>query len=141
MTQVVERVPEDMVLALTGTDGTARHPSLTWDGRSYICHVVDNLRIWAERLVGAVAVPELRLRLYDADALAQARSYEAVPVEAALWSLTGAVHAWTIAVDAARLTDVTLLHPERGRLRLLDVASTNAHDAYHHVFDVRRSVW
>lgn len=140
MIEVVRRTPNDMRGAIADSDGQARHPDLAWDARSYVCHVVDNLRIWAERLVGATYVAGLRLRAYDGDALAQARAYEAVPVEAALWSLTNAVDAWIMAVDAARAANIALLHPDRGRLHLIDVASTNAHDAHHHVFDVRRSV-
>lgn len=138
---VVRRTPDAMALALAGSNGTARHRENAWDGRSYICHVADNLRIWAERLVAAVAVADQPLRPYDADALARARVYEALPVAGALWSLSIAVDAWFDAVRLAQIDgDISLLHPERGRLRLSDVMSTNAHDAYHHVFDVRRAV-
>jgi hypothetical protein len=38
---------------LAGTDGRARHPDLEWYAGAYVCHVADNLRIWAERLAGA----------------------------------------------------------------------------------------
>ncbi len=140
MIEVVRQTPTKMRSALGGSDGTGRDPTLIWDARSYVCHVVDNLRIWAERLVAALDVPAVRVGPYDADLLAASRNYAAVPVAGALWSLTDSVDAWLRAVDAARGGEIDLDHPERGTLRLIDVASTNAHDAYHHVFDVERSV-
>jgi hypothetical protein len=33
-----------------------------------------------------------------------------------------------------------LQHPERGRQTVQDVALNNAHDAYHHAWDVERSI-
>lgn len=136
--QVVRRGPATMRAALDGSDGTGRAAGLDWDARSYVCHVADNLRAWAERLVAAVDVPELLVGSYDADLLAVARNYSAVPVSAALWSLERSVDAWLTAVGAARIANVRLVHPDRGTLTAADVASTNAHDLAHHVFDVRR---
>jgi len=37
---------------LAGANGTERHSDLSWSVGSYVCHVGDNLRIWAERLAG-----------------------------------------------------------------------------------------
>jgi hypothetical protein len=139
MIEDVQQTPGKMIAVLSGTDGTQRAPTLDWDARSYVCHVVDNFRIWAERLAGATAMPASSIATYDTDLLATARNYRAIPLSGALWSLADAVTSWCGAVDIARSVNVVLLHPERGSLRLLDVASTNAHDAYHHVYDVRRS--
>jgi hypothetical protein len=59
--------------ALGDGDGTARHPDLAWSAGEYVCHVVDNLRIWAERLAGATLGPARPVTVYDADLLATAR--------------------------------------------------------------------
>jgi len=140
MIDVVRRTPAEIRLALGQSDGTERDPALAWDARSYVCHIVDNLRIWAERLAAAADGSVQPLGTYDTDLLATAREYSTVPLRGALWSLADAVATWMRAVEDARHADVTLQHPERGALRVSDVASTNAHDAYHHLFDIRRSL-
>lgn len=67
MIDVVRLTPPKMRLAIGTTEGTGRDPALEWDARSYVCHVVDNLRIWAERLAAAIGVPEQPVGTYDAD--------------------------------------------------------------------------
>ncbi len=37
--------------------GEERSPDLGWSVTAYVCHVADNLRIWAERLTGIAAAP------------------------------------------------------------------------------------
>jgi hypothetical protein len=44
-----------------------------------------------------------------------------------------------VAVWLAAERNVVLQHPERGPQTVQDVALTNAHDAYHHVWDIERS--
>jgi pimeloyl-ACP methyl ester carboxylesterase len=138
---LVESAAERWADALHGFDGTQRHPDLAWTAGGYVCHVVDNLRIWAERLAGATSwrIPT-PIALYDTDLLAQARAYEAVPVAGALWSLRRAVDDWSTAVAAALAAHATLDHPERGRITAEDVVVTNAHDSWHHEWDVARSL-
>jgi len=127
--------------ALVGdSDGSERHPDLGWSVGAYVCHVTDNLRIWAERLAGSALSGEKNVYSYDENLLAQARAYEQVPVAGALWSLQHAVNDWIEAVDLARWKHVTLIHPERGEQTPLDVIRTNTHDAYHHEWDIRRSL-
>jgi hypothetical protein len=140
MIATVRQSADHMRQALAGSDGTERRSASSWDARGYVCHVGDNLRIWAERLVAAVDVPDLAIGAYDADLLATARNYGAIPLRGALWSLQRAVDAWLAAIQVAGPAEIVLLHPERGRLHLADVMSTNAHDAFHHLFDVRRSL-
>jgi hypothetical protein len=64
-----------------------------------------------------------------------------VPVEGALWSLRLAVHAWEAAVRMAAAEAVMLEHPERGALTVSDVVRNNAHDVYHHAWDVERIIF
>ena len=105
-----------------------------------MCHVADNLRIWAERLAGAALGGSRQVGRYDADLLAQARLYEAIPIAGALWSLQHAAGAWAAAFRLALDNGVVLIHPDRGEQTASDVARTNAHDAFHHEWDIRRSI-
>jgi hypothetical protein len=131
---------QEMHRALAGSIGTERSSDLAWDARGYVCHVGDNLRIWAERLIAAVEVPALAVGTYDADLLAAARNYAAIPLQGALWTLELAVDAWLAAMERAKAANVVLLHPDRGTLNVADIMSTNAHDAFHHLYDIRRSL-
>jgi SAM-dependent methyltransferase len=125
---------------LVGLDGTQRHPSNEWSAREYVCHVADNLRIWAERLVGAALDGVVEVAAYDESALARVRSYGNISTGAALWALDRAARDWADAVDVGLAADVVLVHPERGELTVLDVVRSNAHDADHHAWDIERSV-
>jgi hypothetical protein len=105
-----------------------------------VCHVTDNLRIWAERLAGFALGATGDVAIYDNDLLAQARAYESVPIQASLWSLGRASYDWMEAFSLAVDKGVVLLHPERGEQSTLDVARSNAHDVHHHEWDIRRSL-
>lgn len=121
-------------------DGSGRHPDLRWSVAEYVCHVVDNLRIWAERLAAAAAGSRTPIAPYDADLLAQARRYDEVPIEGALWSLEAAARTWSEAVGAAKRSRASLEHPERGQLPVSSIVRTNCHDAHHHAWDIERSI-
>jgi hypothetical protein len=103
-----------------------------------VCHVTDNLRIWAERLVGAARGGVRAIAPYDASLLGRARSYESVALAGALWSLRDAAAAWMSAVQIAEAHDVVFDHPERGTQAVTDVVRSNAHDAHHHGWDIAR---
>jgi hypothetical protein len=45
---------------------------------------------------------------------------------------------WLHAVEASDQSGVVLVHPDRGQMTLLDVAHANAHDAFHHRWDIGR---
>jgi hypothetical protein len=124
---------------LRGKDGRQRHPDLEWDAAGYVCHVTDNLRIWAERLTGAARGGATAVPGYDPDLLGRARNYNLVPVDGALWSLRRAIQSWTDAVALADRAGVVLRHAARGDQRVEDVVSNNAHDAFHHGWDIERS--
>jgi hypothetical protein len=125
---------------LETTDGSQRHPDLAWSAGAYVCHVTDNLRIWAERLAGIALGADATITPYDADLLADARRYESIPLESALWSLRQAVRTWTDSVDLANHHMVVLNHPERGGQKVADVCLNNAHDAFHHGWDIERTL-
>lgn len=129
-------VPEEFAELLANSNGTERHPDLSWSVGSYVCHVADNVRIWAERLVGAGAGT---VAAYDPDLLATVRSYPDVALASALWSISRSRDDWQAAV-AAVPRDVVVVHRERGEMLLEDIARSVAHDAFHHAWDIRRTL-
>jgi hypothetical protein len=135
--KVVLSIPGQISASMRHETGTARLTSLRWSSVGYVCHIVDNLRIWAERIAAAMQA-EVVVAPYDSDALGQARCYENVPLAGALWSLRDAVNAWANITSAGRHQPIALFHPDRGRLTLDDVVEDNAHDAYHHAWDIDR---
>lgn len=137
---LVSTTPSRYSDLLEGRDASLRHADLDWSAGAYVCHVTDNLRIWAERLAGAALGGETRVPGYDAGLLGRARAYNLIPLVGALWSLRHAARDWVEAVEAAVRSDVVLLHAGRGEQRTTDVARNNAHDAAHHEWDIRRSL-
>ena len=136
----VVSAPDGYRRLLAGATGTERHPDLAWSVTAYVCHVGDNLRIWAERLAGVAGGGPGVVAAYDENALAAARRYGSAALAGALWSLGRAAADWVAAVDLVPATGTVLVHPERGELGRLDVARANAHDVAHHRWDVARSL-
>lgn len=137
----VEAVPAELVALLAGTTGDEVPTGATWLVKAYVFHVADNLRIFAERLEGVFAGASPALAAYDENELAAARGYEAMSLEAALWSVGGAVAAWSAASrEALRRPELVYLHAERGPLAPPEIVRAPGHDALHHVWDVRRAV-
>jgi hypothetical protein len=137
---LVANVPPSLRGLLDGRSGRERRHDLAWSVAGYVCHIGDNLRIWAERLIGVTEGASPDVGGYDENELADARNYESIPLPAALWSLTRSTDDWLSAVERSRGPDVCLVHPERGALTLSDVVLSNAHDAHHHRWDIERIV-
>lgn len=125
---------------LAGFSGTEQCPDLTWSASGYVCHVADNLRLWAERVAGVLRGGDAHVGGYDPDALAAARDYARVSLPAALWSLETSVAAWVPVLTDALDRGLVLRHATRGEQRAEDVVGNNAHDAHHHAWDISRSV-
>lgn len=138
--ELVGAIPQRYAELLTGRDGSMRHPDLDWTAGAYVCHVTDNLRVWAERSAGAALGGETSVPGYDEALLGRARHYNQVPVVGALWSLRHAATAWVEAMELALTAGVVLRHVGRGEQRTVDVARNNAHDACHHGWDIRRTL-
>jgi len=136
--RIVEELPARCRELLEGHTGHERHPGLAWNPAAYVSHVTDNLRNWAERLVGARLSGAVGVPGYDPDLLAHARHYNEIALAAALWSLERATVAWSESVAATLDDGVVLQHATRGAQRAEDVARNNAHDGYHHVRDIER---
>lgn len=123
---------------VAGASGDERHPDLAWSVTAYVCHVGDNLRVWAERLAGVAAGQPRTVTPYDQDLLALVRSYQTVGLAGALFSLERATGGWREAVAQAASARVVLFHPDRGHLSVAQVTVHNAHDVEHHQMDIRR---
>lgn len=136
----VSNVPSVYRTLLADRSGSERHPGLDWSVTEYVSHVADNLRIWAERLMGVVEGAPPVVGHYDENELARARNYKEIPKQAAMWSLTRSVDDWLKSVESSPESGVVLVHPERGDLTLSDVVLSNAHDALHHQWDIERSL-
>lgn len=139
-TALVSRLPSTYARLLDGASGREQHPELDWSVSAYVCHVGDNLRIWAERLAGIAAGASPVVGGYDENALGRARGYPTIPLQAAQWSLTRSVAGWQHAIGRTRRTGIVLVHPDRGEQSLSDVVLTNAHDGFHHHWDIERSL-
>ena len=128
-------VVDELVL---GASGRERVSDLDWNVSGYIAHMTDNTRIWAERLVAVARGADARVVPYDPDLLAESRHYNEVALQGATWSLRIAIANWLSAVEEADHCGVVMLHSERGAMELFDVVASNTHDAFHHLWDLRR---
>jgi hypothetical protein len=136
----VEALPDQFALLLAGRTGGEQAADATWSAKAYVFHVADNLRIFAERLEGVFAGAPTTLAAYDQDELAAARDYEAMSVQSALWSVRTATETWAAAAHASLTRGGTYLHAERGELNAAEITRGPAHDAVHHLLDVRRAL-
>lgn len=134
----VAALPLDLRAEVVGASGAERVPELHWSVGAYVCHIGDNLHIWAERLMGVVGGCGDLVPGYDENELARARSYDDIALPGALWSLERAADAWSQALTAADAAQAVLVHPDRGVLAAADVARLNAHDGRHHLWDITR---
>ena len=125
---------------LAGATGTERHPDLTWSVGEYVCHVADNLRIWAERLMGVAGEDRRWWVATTRPPWPRPATTRASPWPRRLWSLDRSVADWLDAVDRSDSAGVVLIHPDRGGQTLADVVVSNAHDAEHHRWDIERSL-
>jgi hypothetical protein len=135
---LMRSLPDSIDELVAGASGSERAPELGWNVSGYIAHMTDNTRIWAERLIAVARGSDGHVVAYDPDLLAKARCYNDVALEGAKWSLRAAVESWLGAVDEARPARVVMVHSERGAMDLVDVVSSNAHDSYHHRWDLMR---
>jgi len=136
---IIDTAAVEFESLVAGRTGSERMPSLAWSVGAYVWHAGDNLRIWAERLVGAASGGIHPVPGYDQDQLAEARGYDSMPVGAALWSLGRATGDWQEALPMiGERSDVAFEHPAMGSYTVADVTTQVGHDLFHHQDDVRR---
>jgi hypothetical protein len=118
---------------------TGGHPSTVhrldraWSAAEYCWHLADAIRIGAERTWTAINAPDQRLVCFDQDGLAQARHYDELDPETALWSLARAVGDLDHALRPSYQPRLIAAPSESvsGIVRRL------AHEVVHHVEDIR----
>ena len=137
---LLTNLPDAYDAALRDATGDELHPDLSWSVTAYVSHVADNLRIWAERLVGVASGAGLGIAPYDENELASVRSYQRIPLGAARWSLGRSVLEIEIAAGQSAPSGPVLNHPERGEMTLTEVLVAIAHDARHHLWDIERTL-
>jgi hypothetical protein len=135
---LMRSLPDSIDELVIGATGTERLPDLGWNISGYIAHMTDNTRIWAERLIAVARGADAHVVPYDPDLLAESRHYNDVALQGATWSFRIAAENWFRAVDEAVPAGIVMLHSERGAMGLSDVVASNAHDAFHHLWDVTR---
>ena len=131
-------LPDSIDELVVGATGMERLPDLGWNVSGYVSHMTDNTRIWAERLMAVAQGADAHVVPYDPDLLAESRHYNDVALLGATWSFRIAVESWLSAVDEADSVGVVILHSERGAMELSNVVASNAHDAFHHCWDLTR---
>jgi hypothetical protein len=135
---LVSTLPDSIDELVAGASGTERLPDLGWNVSGYIEHMTDNTRIWAERLIAVARGGDPHVVPYDPDLLAESRHYNEAALQGATWSFRIAVESWLSALDEAIPAGVVMLHSERGAMEISDVVASNAHDAFHHRWDLTR---
>lgn len=120
--------------ALTVVADPMRETGGRWSASMYVWHLVDVLRIGAERLTTLRLDPTRGIPCWDENLLAEARRYRQLSPVVAPIVLDIAAREWLEA--AAQAPDTTVEHPQFGTLRTIDVIRRNAHEVVHHVGDV-----
>lgn len=103
----------------------------------YVWHLVDVLRIGVERLLTLQMDPASGVPCWDENQLAEARRYRRLSPLVGVAMLDAAVQDWLQAAEQA--PDAQVEHPLFGTLTTLDVIRRNAHEAHHHLRDIRSS--
>lgn len=109
----------------------------TWSANAYAWHLVDVLRIGAERLWHVALDPTRPLGCWDENALAAARGYDALSPVVAGRALRDAAATWMVAARAVP-PDAAIEHEADGMMTAADVIRRNAHEARHHLMDIGR---
>ena len=138
--EIIDDAPRRFDAFATRQNGRLRHPDLQWTVSGYLCHVGDNIGIWAERIASVALGNDGPVALYNQDLLADARHYDDVDAPAALWTIGRAVGDWQAAIALAGTAPFTMIHEELGHLTLADVILIRAHDVVHHAWDIERTL-
>src|SRR5215468_10521742 len=136
--ELVAQVPGAAAAAMTGINDPTQRTGRRWSAAMYVWHLVDVLRIGAERLLTLTHDPERGITCWDENALAEARRYEQLSLAVGLIVLGAAAREWSGAAQAAP-SEAEVRHPQFGSLGALEIIRRNAHEVRHHLMDINRS--
>jgi hypothetical protein len=127
---IVEDAPDRWAAAMPGAVSTQ-----AWSPVAYLWHVIEVLRIGAERFWSFTLDPTAALPEWDADEMARARRYEEQSVAVGIQCLRAAANVWAGAAFSCP-ADVRAPHPELGMAGRDDFVWRHAHEVVHHLMDV-----
>jgi hypothetical protein len=110
-----------------------------WSASRYVWHTVDVLRFGAERFWTLSVDPSFGVPAWDENVMAEHRAYDQLSPFVGLVAMISAAETWrTAALEAPR--DVRTPHPEAGTIDAFDLVQRNAHEVWHHLWDVQRGL-
>jgi hypothetical protein len=127
---IVEEAPDRWAAAMPGAVSTQ-----AWSPVAYLWHVVEVLRIGAERFWSLTLDPTAALPEWSSDELARARRYDEQSVAVGIQCLRAAANVWAGAALSCP-PDVRAPHPELGMAGRDDFVWRHAHEVRHHLMDV-----
>lgn len=131
---IVAECPQRAGSALDAVADPLREAGARWSASMYVWHLVDVLRIGAERLTTLRLDPGRGVPCWDENLLAEARRYRHLSPVVAPIVLEVAARQW---LDAAEMApDTAIEHPQFGTLRTIDVLRRTAHEVVHHLRDI-----
>ena len=134
---LVPQVPDAAAAALACVQEPMQRIGRRWSASMYVWHLVDVLRIGAERLFTLTHDPGRGITCWDENALAEARQYEQLSPGVGLIVLRSAAREWAEAASKAP-AETTVRHPQFGNLGALEIIRRNAHEVHHHLMDINR---
>jgi hypothetical protein len=114
-----------------------RRAGARWSASMYVWHLVDVLRIGAERLLTLKHDPDRGIVCWDENALAHDRRYQQLSPVVGLIVVRAAAREWAQAALAAPAT-AEVSHPGFGTLGAGEIIRRNAHEVRHHLMDINR---
>src|SRR5579862_1222948 len=130
--------PARVAGALSEVDDPMRRAGARWSASMYLWHLVDVVRISAERLLTLEHDAEAGVPCWDENALALARRYDRLSAAVGAAMLELETQVWLDVANAAPL-DVVVEHPLFGDLGALELVRRTAHEVHHHLRDVAES--
>lgn len=136
-TGLVAHAPQNAATALACINDPTERRDERWSAAMYVWHLVDVLRIGAERLLTLSHDPGRGIACWDENALAEARRYQQLSPVVGLTVLRSAAKEWAETAKSAP-GDVEVGHPRFGSLGALEIIRRNAHEVQHHLLDINR---
>jgi len=115
-----------------------RRAGARWSASMYLWHLVDVVRISAERLLTLECDAKAGVPCWDEKALALARRYDRLSAAGGARMLELETQVWLDVANAAPL-GVVVERPLFGDLGALGLVRRTAHEVHHHLRDVAES--